>query len=121
MALRSPVVGQVNQILARRGAAVVAGEPILTVADPQVREVIVYLRPSDPPPQRNSRVRVTSRGGRTRTETEVVRLGPGLQQLPNRFWTDPRVADYGYPVVVAASPAMRLTPGELVSVRFLDR
>ena len=63
---------------------------------------------------------VSSRSsGRTVAESVVLRVGPSIQPLPQRLWTDPRFPDYGRAVVIAATPAMNLTPGEIVNIKFL--
>ena len=51
-------------------------------------------------------------------ESVVLRVGESIQPLPQRLWRDPRFPDYGRAVVIAATPTMRLTPGELVNVKF---
>jgi hypothetical protein len=47
-----------------------------------------------------------------------LRVGPTVQELPQRLWRNPRVPDYGRAVVIAAAPSMQLTPGEIVNVKF---
>ena len=49
----------------------------------------------------------------------MLRVSPTIQELPPRLWRNPRVPDYGRAVVIAAAPGMRLTPGEVVNVKFL--
>ncbi len=119
--LRSPVAGQVSALLCRQGQAVRPGEPILTVTEQTPREIVAYLKEADGETARKSaRVLVASRteAGRV-AESLVVRVGPSIQQLPQRLWRNPRIPDYGRPVVIAGVPALDLTPGELVEVRFL--
>jgi multidrug resistance efflux pump len=119
--LRSPVAGQVSALLCRQGQAVITGEPILTVTEQTPHEIVAYLNESDGESARQSaRVLVASRTQPDRVaESLIVRVGPAIQQLPQRLWRNPRVPDYGRPVVIAGVPALDLTPGELVEVRFL--
>ena len=119
--LRSPVTGQVSALLCRQGQAVLPGEPILTVTERTPREIVAYLNENDGETARQSaRVLVASRTEPGRVaESLVVRVGPSIQQLPQRLWRNPRVPDYGRPVVIAGVAALDLTPGELVEVRFL--
>jgi multidrug resistance efflux pump len=121
LTLRSPVVGRVSQILGRRGQSVVPGEPIVMIAEQSVQEIVAYLNEEAGLQIReNSPVIVSSRnGGRTVAESVVVRVGPSIQPLPQRLWMDPRIPDYGRAVVIAATPAMNLTPGEIVNIKFL--
>lgn len=122
LVLRSPVAGQVSQVLCRQGQTVVPGEPILTIAERGVKEIITFLAEADDRVvQRQTGVRVASlkRPGRV-AESYVVRLGPGLEMLPERLWRDPGIPAYGRAVVIAANPALNLTPGELLHVEFAD-
>jgi multidrug resistance efflux pump len=121
LALRSPVSGQVSQILCRQGQSVVPGEPILTVAERSVQQIVAYLNEFDSPDVAvNTPVRVSSRARAGITaESVVIRISPTVDMLPQRLWRDPRVADYGRAVVIAAVPSMRLTPGEVVDVKFM--
>jgi multidrug resistance efflux pump len=121
LTLRSPVMGRVSQILCRRGQSVVPGEPILMIAEQSVQEIVAYLdEASGMEIRENTPVMVSSRdGSRTVAESVVLRISPSIQALPPRLWTNPRIPDYGRAVVIAATPAMHLTPGELVNVKFL--
>ena len=120
--LRSPVDGQVSQILCRNGQSVVPGEPIVMIAERSVQEIVAYLEERDATRiQLNAAVQVAShaRPGVV-AESVVLRVAPAIEPLPQRLWRNPQVADYGRAVVIAASPAMQLTPGEMVNVRFSD-
>jgi multidrug resistance efflux pump len=122
LGLRSPVSGQVSQILCRQGQSVVPGEPILTVAERSVQEIVAYLHEFDVADvDVDTTVRVSSRfRPGTTAESVVIRVSPRVDQLPQRLWRDPRVADYGRAVIIAAVPSMRLTPGEVVDVKFMN-
>ena len=119
--LRSPVAGQVNQLLCRRGQAVVPGEPIMTIVEHAPREILAYLHEADADAARAStRVLESSRTSPEKVvESLIVRVGPAIETLPPRLWRDPRTPDYGRAVVIAGVPALDLTPGELVNVRLL--
>jgi len=118
--LKSPVDGRVSRIRAARGQSVVAGEPILLIEEESVREIVAYLREGDVRPiAPNAKVRVISARSGKVADSIVVAVGPGLEALPQRLWQNPQVIEYGLGVTIAASPLMGLTPGELVSVRFV--
>ena len=120
--LRSPVDGQVSQILCRNGQSVVPGEPIVMIAERSVQEIVAYLDEREATRiEENTAVRLASRARPgVVAESVVLRVAPAIEPLPQRLWRNPQVADYGRAVVIAASPAMQLTPGELVDVRFSD-
>ncbi len=120
LVLRSPVRGQVTQVLCRRGQSVVPGEPIVMIAERDVREIVTFLAEDDArvvEPRTAVLVSSRNRGG-TVAESVVLRVGPTVQALPQRLWRDPRLPDYGRAVVIAASPVMGLQPGERVNVKF---
>jgi multidrug resistance efflux pump len=122
LVLRSPVAGQVSSILCRRGQSVRPGEPVVVVAEGSVREIVAFLAEDDGREIAPSTpVVVSTRGqGGTVSESVVIRVGPSIQEMPPRLWRNPRRPDYGRAVVIAAVPGMRLTPGEVVNVKFLD-
>jgi len=123
LVLRSPVAGQVSQVLCRRGQTVLAGEPILTIVEHGVQEIVTFIAESDNRiVQRQSTVRVSSIARPERiAESYVVRTGPGIEQLPERLWQSPAIPAYGRAIVIAATPSLSLTPGELLHVRFIER
>ena len=121
LVLRSPVAGQVSQLLCRNGQSLVPGEPIMMIAERSVSEVVAYLRDGDPPRRirPNTKALLASREEPGRVaESLVVRVGETVGPLPQRLWRDPRVPDYGRAVVVAAAPALDIRPGQVVEVTF---
>ncbi len=123
LVLRSPVAGQVSQVWCGAGQSLRPGDPILTIIASTVSSIIVYVdhaevrrfAPRVP-------VLVTTRTlPRAAAESVVVSVGESVQQLPQRLWPDPRVPAYGSAIVVAPSPGLALSPGELVDVTLTRR
>ena len=119
LVLRAPVSGRVGRILVARGRTVNVGEPVVTVIEEVASEVIGYL-----PEQLAHRLELGTtvlawRGSAPSTPTEsvVVRMGPAIEQLPQRLWRDPAVPQYGLPFIVGGVAALRLTPGERLHLR----
>jgi multidrug resistance efflux pump len=117
--LRSPVAGEVSQILCRKGQAIAPGEPVVVIAERVPGEILAYLpevaagrlRP-------NSAVAVSRRADPSRTaESRVTRVGAAIEPIPQQLWRDPRIPEYGLTVAIAMVPALTLTPGEVVFVR----
>jgi len=119
--LRSPVTGQVSQLLCRKGQSVVPGEPILTVSERSASEIIAYLDENvDKAAEVNTRVRVASLKDPTKiAESIIVRVSPTVQALPERLWAVSGRPSYGRAMVIAGVPDLELTPGELLSVTVL--
>ncbi len=123
LVLRSPVDGRVSEVYGRRGQAVVPGEPVVIISERTVNEIVAYLAEADGlrvEEQQPVRLVSHTRPGIV-SDSVVLRISPGIQMLPQRLWRNPQIADYGRAVVIAPQPAMRLTPGETIEVRFLSR
>lgn len=123
LVLRSPVAGRVTQVLARSGQAILPGEPLVLVVEHAASEIIAFA-----PEPFAGRIAERARATATRrqapfstAESIVARVGPGIEVLPQRLWRDPVVPEYGRPFVVAAVPGLKLTPGEVVTVRLIER
>jgi len=117
--LRSPVAGEVVQVLARKGQAVAPGDPIVVIAERIPAEIVAYL-PEAAAGRLTERslVTVIRRADPSRSvESVVTRVGSSIEMTPQQLWRDPRVPEYGLPVAIAAAPALALTPGEVVFVR----
>jgi multidrug resistance efflux pump len=120
LVMRSPAEGQVSQILCRRGQSVRPGEPIVTITDRTVRDIVTFLNEADDRPiGERTPVLVSSleRPGEY-IESFVLRVSSSVEMLPARLWANPSVPVYGRAVVISALPSMPLRPGELLSVQF---
>jgi multidrug resistance efflux pump len=119
LVLRSPVAGQITQVLCRHGQAVVAGEPIAVVTERSVREIVTYLSEHEAARiAARTPVVLHSRTSGISGESVVLRVAESIQPLPLRLWRDARTPAYGRAIVIAPVPAMDLAPGELLDVRF---
>ncbi len=115
--LRSPVAGKVEGILARRGQAVVAGQPVVSIAAAYATEVVAYLPEESPRRLRPGQpVRVARLDRPIEARSMVLRIGPRIELIPPRLRRNPALAEYGRPFVASASAELRLLPGEVVEV-----
>lgn len=135
--IRAPIDGVVieiqdnaNQVALRRpgesvlrmpGEVVLAGEPILTVAEAEPREVITYAR-EEQLGQLRERMTVelikSSRPAQV-ARSQVCYIGPVIEQMPVRLWRNPNIPEWGLPMLIKIPPGMKLAPGELVGIRGL--
>ncbi|NIQ30425.1 MAG: hypothetical protein GTN89_08655 [Acidobacteria bacterium] len=95
----------------------------MIISERTVNEIVAYLAEADGlrvEEQQPVRLVSHTRPGIV-SDSVVLRISPGIQMLPQRLWRNPQIADYGRAVVIAPQPAMRLTPGETIEVRFLSR
>lgn len=114
--LRRPGEG----VLRRVGEVVAPGEPILAIAETSPSEVIAYAGEHQ---MNDLRVGAVVE---IRTCARPIRMGwsgavavaPTVERLPERLWTNPQIPTWGRPFLVSIPPGMKLSPGELVWVRW---
>jgi multidrug resistance efflux pump len=118
LVLRAPVTGQVVAVLAHTGQAVVAGEPVVTIARPFASEVVGYLpEGGERDLAERAHVVVSRHDDRTvSAESLVLRVSAALEMLPERLWRRPGVPDWGRPFIVAGAQPLDLLPGERVVI-----
>lgn len=119
-ALRRPGEG----ILRRPGEVVLAGDPILTIAERQPTEVVAYAREDQLNWVREGMtvelVELAQSGGRAQVgRSQILRVGPTIEQMPQRLWRNPVIPQWGRPFLVKIPPAMTLLIGERVAIRRL--
>jgi len=121
------IQGNANQVVLRRpgesvlrmpGEVVRAGEPILTIAQTKPSEVIAYAQR-----EQLGRVRIGMAVQLIKNiepaqiaSSQIVRLGPTMELMPERLWRNPNIPQWGRPMLIKIPPDMQLTPGELVGI-----
>jgi len=124
------IQGPANQVALRRpgeavlrtpGEVVLAGEPILVVAEARPSEIIAYVAEGQ-----LGRVRegltveiIKQRDPPQIAPSQVVCVGPVVEAMPQQLWQDPRITQWGRPILVKVPPDMELVPGERVGIRGL--
>ncbi len=119
--LMSPVNGVVSQIWRNEGEAVIAGDPIVTIAETESLEVIGYAAQDMAsliyedmtveivkvtPPMQVAQATVTD-------------VGPAVEEMPARLWQNPNTPQWGRPFAVTIPSDLKVIPGEVVGVRGL--
>lgn len=135
--LTSPVDGRVVQIqvqanqaaFRRQGEDVVrrpmevvtAGDPILVIAETEPTEIIAYLGQEQVAAvaDRMSVQLVKKTRPAQIADTQVTRLGPVMELMPQQLWRDPSVAQWGRPVLIKIPPGFNVLPGEIVGIKGL--
>ncbi len=122
LTIRSPIDGIVSRITATEGQAVREGEALVHLTPLESREALVYIKEGDAEAEelRPGRRLLCARPGTPRQVlcgAEVVRIGPELIELPSRLWANPRVPEFGLPVLVGLDGGTTLRPGEVVRLR----
>lgn len=135
--LKSPIDGVVIQIqgranelavhrpgegdIRRPGEVVMAGEPIVTIAEAKPRDIIAYLREDqlDWPAEGMSVELVKNNPPAQIARSQVSYLGPVVEVMPQRLWRSPNIAQWGRPILIKIPPGLKLLPGEAVGIRGL--
>lgn len=135
MKLTSPVDGKVvqiqinaNQTTLRRqgedvlrnpGEVVLAGDPILVIAETEPREIVAYISS-----QQLSKVKETMEVQLIKnTEpaviaaSQITHLGPTMELAPQQLWRNPGIPEWGRPILIRIPSGMKLLPGETIGIR----
>lgn len=121
LVLKSPFDGLVSQVLRRPGESVLAGEPILAVAEAEPKEIIAYASDDQLGWVRERMAVELIKNGEPAqiASSQVGYLGPTMELMPERLWRNPNIPQWGRPVLIRIPPGFKLVPGELVGIRGL--
>jgi multidrug resistance efflux pump len=122
--LRATADGMVNVIFHRTGEAIIAGEPIITIAAFNPIRIVGYIRaPIMNEPAVGTRVEVRSRGpNREVGFGNIVEVGTQLETVspvlagPVKFGN----IELGLPISVSLPSNLKIRPGELVDLTLLS-
>jgi multidrug resistance efflux pump len=135
LVMTAPIDGVVVQILTRAnemairragedtlrksGEMVLAGQPILVIAQGKPREIVGYAREGQLDRVKvGAKVEIVKKGTSPQiASARVAYVGPILEQMPQRLWLNPNVPQWGLPFVVDIPDGMKLTAGETVGIR----
>ena len=108
-----------EQVVRRVGEVVAAGEPILAVSQREPTEIVAYVSEQQLGLLEGQ---MTVDVIRTRTPpqtapSEIRKVGPTIELMPQRLWRNPAVPQWGRPVLIDIPPGLDLVPGEIVGIR----
>lgn len=117
--LRAPIRGRVGSLAVQSGEWTTAGTALATIVDASPRRILAYV-PDAVRSQLAARraVRVHRADASFLGMTSIQSISPTVVPVPQRLWNDPRVEEWGYEIVVAATGLE--VPGERVQLT-LDR
>jgi len=103
----------------RAGEAVLAGDPILVIAQGEPKEIIAYAGERQVARiKEGAKVELAKKTGQARiAQSYVVHIGPVVEQMPTRLWVNPTIPQWGLPFVIKVPEGMNLIAGETVSIR----
>lgn len=119
LVLRAPIRGRVSRVLGRPGQAVTPGETIVVIGDRAVTQVVGYAAEADADVIHESMPALIARVGRPAAvaEARVIRVGAGVEPIPERLWRDSRRPEFGRAFILSASAPLDLLPNEKLSIR----
>jgi multidrug resistance efflux pump len=120
--LKAPFDGIVNVVQHREGEAIMASEPILTIAKTTPDNIVAYATEERAGTVReNMKVQLIDRNRTPNAlvASHVVYVGPTIEQLPPRLWRNPNVPQYGRPIMINVPAELKTTlvPGAIVGVK----
>ena len=118
----APQDGRIVAIHRWPGQSIRIGEPIVTIAAGEAPYIASYVRQDQRiVPTAGMSVEVRTRLPLVRSaKSHVLTVGPQLEPVPHHQLRDPRVAEWGVPILIAMPPSLSLRPGDLVDLRFED-
>ena len=121
--LKAPSDGIVSQVLREPSEVILAGEPIVTIAEPNVTEIIGYATENLMNQiHKGMVVELIKSTEPTKIQierSEVTYVGPVIEQIPAQLWPNPNVPQWGRPFQIKAPAQMKLIVGEKVGIRRL--
>lgn len=112
---------QGEDVLRRPGEVVLAGDPILVVAETEPVEIIAYIGQEQLAQVKETMVvqLIKSTEPAQIASSQVIRLGPTMELMPQQLWRNPNIAQWGRPILIKIPPGLELLPGETVGIRGL--
>ena len=110
-----------EDVLRRPGEVVLAGDPILVVAETEPTEIVAYIGQEQLANVKERMVvqLIKSTEPEQIANSQVVRLGPTMELMPQRLWRNRNIAQWGRPILIKIPPSLKLLSGETVGIRGL--
>jgi multidrug resistance efflux pump len=117
--IHAPIDGRITKISRQPGQSVKSGEPIVTITKDRSHQVLTYVRPEQHvAPFEGMGVQIRARNGR-RAASAIGSVGPAFEQIPPHHLRDPKLVEWGIPVLIDVPNGLQLQPGEPVDIRFI--
>jgi multidrug resistance efflux pump len=118
--LKAPFDGVVSLVQRQPGEVVLAGEPILTIAAKKPDNIVAYA--TEEQAARVKEEMIVQLVDRNRSpnllvNSQVVYVGPTVEQIPARLWRRPNVPQWGRPILIEIPHGFDLIPGAVVGIR----
>lgn len=110
-----------EDVLRKPGEVVLAGDPILVVAETEPTEIVAYIGQEQLAKVKETMMvqLIKSTEPAQIAGSQVTYLGPTVELMPQRLWQNPNIAQWGRPILIKIPPGLKLVPGETVGIRGL--
>ena len=110
-----------EDVLRKSGEVVLAGDPILVVAETEPTEIVAYIGQEQLAKVKETMVvqLIKNTEPAQIASSQVIRLGPTMELMPQQLWLNPNIAQWGRLVLIKIPPGLKLLPGETVGIRGL--
>jgi len=110
-----------EDVLRKPGEVVLAGDPILVVAETEPTEIVAYINHWQLAEVKETMaVQIIKNIRPTQiANSQVVRLGPVMEPMPQQLWRNSNFPQWGRPVLIKIPPGLKLLPGEKVGIKRL--
>jgi len=110
-----------EDILRKPGEVVLAGDPILVVAETEPTEIVAYIGQEQLAKVKETMVvqLIKNTEPAQIASSQVIRLSPTMELMPQQLWQNPNIAQWGRPILIKIPPGLKLIPGETIGIRGL--
>jgi len=118
--LKAPFDGVVSLVQRNAGEVVLAGDPILTITKKEPDNIVAYATEEQAGRAREKmEVQLIDRNSRPNVivASQVVYVGPTVEQMPPRLWRNPNMPQWGRPILIKVPPSLKLAPGAMVGIK----
>jgi len=128
-----PITGNQNETILQRpgealfrqpGETLMAGDPILAIAEEQVNTVVVYAADLhiDHLERQQVNLQIVKKNTPYQTtEAQTFRISPTMEVIPEQLRTDPTLLEWGRPILIQIPDSFELASGELVNVKSISQ
>lgn len=118
--LSAPFDGVVSMVQRNQGEAVLAGDPILTITKKTPDNIVAYATEKQAGRvYENMTVQLVDRNSTPSliVDSQVVYVGPTVEQMPARLWRRPNMPQWGRPILIKIPSSLKLLPGSMVGIK----
>lgn len=108
-----------EDVLRKPGEVVLAGDPILVIAETEPTEIVAYVGQGQLAKVKETMVvqLIKNTEPVQIASSQVIRLSPTMELMPQQLWRNPNIAQWGQAILIKIPPDLKLLPGETMGIR----